>query len=208
MSKIKKAAEDLKYLLDRDYNKRTALNLVVNHYKSSDSERNYLQRYVFSDRDIELHMSRLYPIEKIAMGDVIIDGYNVLVTVEAILGGKELVKGMDGFLRDNSAIFSRYIFDKNTKKALKKTVLTLKEYMPRSVLFLFDSQMSHSGELASYVRCKLNELGLSGDARTSRIVDKEIVDMNGITVTTDSIIIEKVDRVVDIGSAIYERLES
>ncbi|HDH40953.1 MAG TPA: DUF434 domain-containing protein [Candidatus Altiarchaeales archaeon] len=31
---IKKAAQDLKYLLDRGYNKKTSLNLVVNHYKA------------------------------------------------------------------------------------------------------------------------------------------------------------------------------
>lgn len=205
MLEIKNAAQDLKYLLDRDYNKKTSLNLIVNRYKLNDKQRNFLQRYVFSEKDIKLHKSRLFSIEKIAGKDIIIDGYNVLITVEAILNKKELVRGMDGFLRDTSAIFSKYIFDKNTKKALKRIILTLKEYKPRFVLFIFDSQISHSGELTGYVRHKLNESGLNGNARTSRSADKEIVDLNEITMTSDSIIIEKVDGAVDIGSVIYEK---
>jgi len=204
---IKKAAQDLKYLLDRGYNKKTALNLVVNHYRLNEKQRNFLQRYVFSERDIQLHRSRLFSIKKISGRYIVIDGYNVLVTVEAILS-KNLVRGMDGFLRDTSAIFSKYKFDENTKRALKTIILTLREYKPRFVLFIFDSQISHSGDLASYVRHKLNEFGLEGDARTSMSADKEIVDLNQITITTDSIIIEKVDSVVDIGSIIHEKQPS
>jgi len=206
MSVIKKAAQDLRYLLDRNYNKKTSLNLVVNHYKLNEKQRNFLQRYVFSEKDIQLHKSKLFSIKKISEKYIVIDGYNVLVTVEAILNKKNLVRGMDGFLRDTSAIFSKYKFDKNTKKALKTVILALREYKPRFVLFIFDSQISHSGELASYVRHKLNEFGLKGDARTSRSADKEIVDLNEITMTTDSIIIERVDRVVDIGSTLHEKM--
>ncbi len=201
----KKAAHDLKYLLDRGYNKKTSLNLVVNHYKLGEKQRNFLQRYVFSEGDITLHRSKLIPIEKIAGRDVVLDGYNVLVTAEAVLNKKELVGGMDGFLRDTSAVFSRYRFDKNTKKALKEIISLLKKYRPRSAVFIFDSQISHSGELASYVRHKLTESGLKGDALISRSADRDIVDLNRITMTSDSIIIERVDLVVDVGSALQVR---
>ncbi|RLI54237.1 MAG: DUF434 domain-containing protein, partial [Candidatus Thorarchaeota archaeon] len=102
MSVIKKAAQDLKYLLDRGYNKKTSLNLVVNRYKLNENQRNFLQRYVFSERDIQMHRSRLLSIEKISGRYIVIDGYNVLVTVEAILNKRNLVRGMDGFLRDTS----------------------------------------------------------------------------------------------------------
>ncbi|MBN2015139.1 MAG: DUF434 domain-containing protein [Candidatus Altiarchaeota archaeon] len=199
MSNTREAASDLKYLLDRGYNKRTSLNLVVDHYVLDKKGRNFLQRYVFSEKDIRLHRSRSIPIEKIEGKTVVVDGYNVLITVEAILNDKEIIEGMDGFLRDNSGVFSKYVFGEDTKKALKKIIYKLKEYKPKNVLFIFDSQISKSGELAAYVRRKLKEHSLSGDAKTSRSADKEITEMNEITISTDSIIIEKVDKVVDLG---------
>lgn len=204
MSNTKKAAPDLKYLLDRGYNKKTSLNLVVNHYGLDEKQRNFLHRYVFSEKDIRLHKSKNIPIEKIAHKNVVVDGYNVLVTVESILKNREVVEGMDGFLRDTSAIFSKYRFDEDTKKAVKKIILTLKEYKPRSVLFIFDAQISRSGELAAYIRHKLREHSLQGDAKTSRSTDKEITEINQVTISTDSIIIEKVDKVVDLGSIIHK----
>lgn len=45
--KLKMAAEDLKYLLNRGYRKSVALKFVANHYLLGRDERNYLARYVF-----------------------------------------------------------------------------------------------------------------------------------------------------------------
>jgi len=122
------AIDDMKYLLNRGYKKKTALNFVSNHYGLDRKGRNFLLRYVFSDRDIEEHKSKLVPIESIRGRDVVIDGYNVLVTVETILNNGKVVRGMDGFLRDTSGVFSKYRFDKNTKNAINSILDMLKKY--------------------------------------------------------------------------------
>ena len=196
------AIDDMKYLLNRGYKKKTALNFVSNHYGLDRKGRNFLLRYVFSDRDIEEHKSKLVPIESIRGRDVVIDGYNVLVTVETILNNGKVVRGMDGFLRDTSGVFSKYRFDKNTKNAINSILDMLKKYKPRHILFIFDSQISMSGELAGYVRKKLREFDLEGDAKTSRSADHAIVSLNKIIMSTDSIIIRKVNCIVDIGNEI------
>lgn len=196
------AAQDMKYLLDRNYPKSTALNLVVNHYKLNKEQRNFLVRYVFSDDEIRDHKSKLISIKKISGKEVVIDTYNTLITVEAILTGKETVKGMDGFLRDTSAIFSKYRFDKNSKEAVKKILEVLFKYEPKSILFILDSQISKSGELASFIRNELKKFSLNGNAKTSKRADFEIIKLNQITFTSDSAIIERVDKVVDIGGEI------
>lgn len=208
MRAIKKAAEDFKYLLNRAYNKTTALNLVVNHYKLNKEERNILMRYVFSDREITLHKSKRISLKKIRGREVVVDGYNTLITVEAILAGKKLIRGMDGFLRDTSATYSKYSFTEYTKKASEAIIQKIREYQPKSVTFIFDSQMSRSGELAAYIRSKLKDSGLRGDAKTSSNADREIIKTNAVTITTDSIIISKVDKVVDLGTAIMKNQRS
>ena len=199
---LNKAAADMKYLLDRSYPRSTALNLVVNHYGLSKEQRNFLVRYVFSDDEIRGHKSRLIPVKEIVGGDVVVDTFNVLITVEAVLTGGETVEGMDGFLRDTSAVFSNYRFDETSGKALNKILEVLSGHKPASVLFILDSQISRSGELASFIRNKLGEFSLEGDARTCRNADYEIIKLNWITCTSDSVIIGRVDRVVDMGGEI------
>ncbi len=194
------AIKDFKYLLDRNYNKITALNLVVNHYKLGKEERNFLLRYVFSENEIKEHKSKLCSIEEINGKRIVIDGYNVLITVEAILEGKRVIRCMDGFVRDTSRIFSNYKFNKNTETAVKKILRILPRYKPKFILFVFDSQVSRSGELASYVRREIMNLSLDGDAKTSSIADSYITKLNWITLTSDSAIIENVEKVVDLPS--------
>lgn len=196
---LKKASQDMKYLLDRGYKKTTALNFVANHYRLSKHERNFLVRYVFSEKEIRNHKSKLISPKEITGKNLVIDTYNVLITIQEIISGKEIVKGMDGFLRDTSAIFSKYRFNEDTKNAIEKILGILSHYRPKFVLFILDSQISRSGELASYIRDKLGEFCISGDARISRNADREIIKQNRIILTSDSIIIEKAKNVADLG---------
>jgi len=193
-----KAAADMKYLLNRGYNRNTSLNLVVNRYHLDPNERNILRRYVFSEHEIRAHKSKLITPDKIKGNTLVVDGFNVLITVESINENKNLVLGMDSILRDSSGVFSNYRFDSKTKKALKQITDFLKKHNPGKVLFIFDSQISKSGQLAAYVRKKLDEAGVSGDAKTSKNADQQIININEITASSDSHIIESVDEIVDI----------
>jgi len=199
---LDKASQDLKYLLDRNYTRTTAINLVVNRYKLSEKNRNLLHRYVFPEKEIRAHRKKLCPLRRMRGKKIVIDGYNVLITVEAVLEGKDAILGMDGILRDVKGIFSKYKFDKNSEKATDKILEKLKKFSPSFTLFIFDSQISKSGELAAFVRERMEEHGLTGDAITSPHADKEIKKLNCITLSSDSIIIENVDRVIDLPSKI------
>jgi hypothetical protein len=200
--------KDLKFLLDRGYKRKSALNLVSTRYSLDKKQKNFLLRKVFSEKEIKEHKRKLIPVKKIKGEKIIIDTYNVLITVETILskkGERELVEGMDGFLRDFRGIFSSYKFDENTKIALEKIFKVLKKFEPEFSLFILDSQISRSGELASYIRQKLSEYNLKGNAQTKRSADSFICKKNLITLTSDTKIIEKVDRVVDIGAEINRK---
>ncbi len=195
---LQKASEDMKYLLDRGYSRNASLNLTVNRYHLDMGERNYLRRYVFSENEIRVHKSKLIPVREINGEKVVVDGFNVLITVEAVLKNRDLVEGMDCILRDTSRVFSSYRFGSETKTALGKLMDLFMEYGPEEVFFIFDSQISRSGELSSYVRKKMGESGIPGDARTAKSADGEIIELNHITASSDSHIIESVDRIIDL----------
>jgi len=199
------AAADMKYLLDRGYHKSAAMNYVADHYRLNSGERNRLVRYVFSEKEIRDHRDKLMPIRKISGEDVVVDGYNILITSQAILAGKEIVEGMDGLVRDTSATFSKYRFDENCREAAAAVLKILAECKPASVLFIFDSQMSRSGELAGYLRHEMKKVALPGDAKTKKDADRAIKRLKRITLTSDSAIIGKVGRVADLPRELLTR---
>ncbi len=49
MNKLNDARMDLRFLLNRGYRKKIALNFVGNHYLLNKDERNYLSRQIFSN---------------------------------------------------------------------------------------------------------------------------------------------------------------
>ena len=195
---LKNASKDFKYLLDRGYRRTPALNFVADHYRLGKQDRNFIIRFVFSEKEIRNHKSKLIPFPRIRRKNLVIDTYNVLVTAQAVISGKEVVRGMDGFLRDTSAVFSKYRFNEETKNAIEKILDILSDYGPGFVLFILDSQISRSGELASYIRERLKEKFIEGNARVSRNADREIKNLDWITATSDSVIIEKTKNAVDI----------
>nr|WP_243687848.1 DUF434 domain-containing protein [Methanobacterium formicicum] len=60
-----------------------------NHYLLGDLERNYLIRTVFPRAKIESRRNKLILLSDIKGKDVLLDGYNVLITVEALYREKK-----------------------------------------------------------------------------------------------------------------------
>lgn len=199
---VKRACEDFRYLLDRGYRRSTAVNIVSGHYRLSKKERNFVLRKVNSKEEIRDHKKRKVTLQSIRGKTLVIDGYNVLIATECALGRASLLKSQDGFHRDALGVFGRYKTSNYTTPAIDRILVVLKKHRPAKVVFLFDAQVSRSGQLAGTVRHKLKEAGLEGDARTSPSADYEIKSLNQITASSDSAIIEKVSKVVDLVGAL------
>jgi hypothetical protein len=56
----------------------------------------------------------------------------------------------------------------------ERIFIVISSYKPHSVLFVLDSRMSKSGELAGHIRKEVMRHGISKDVRTSRSADHEI----------------------------------
>ena len=125
--------------------------------------------------------------------DLMVDGYNVLITTEAVLKKRAFLCD-DGVLRDTEGIFGKYKITNNTFKALKMIECKIRDFKPRNVLFLFDSQISRSGEM-----CHM----LESEAKTSKNVDFVLKRSKKVVATSDSAIIKKVKNFVDIPLEIY-----
>lgn len=193
------AAKDYRYLLNRGYPRTSALRFVGDHYRLGKDERNRLVRGVFSECEDEDHRGRRVGVEEIQGGAVFVDGFNVLATAEAVLFHPDLVvAASDGFLRDVRGDFGRYRWTKQARETARKLLERLSAYDPDSVSFLFDRQVSKSGEIAAWMRGEMEKNGLLGTARTDPAVDRSLKQALGVVATSDSAVIERSERVVDL----------
>jgi hypothetical protein len=206
---LQKAAEDFRYLLNRAYPRKAALELVGNRHGLTFDERHLLHRGVFSDADSESRRKRKIPIGKVRNRDLAIDGYNVIITVEAGLSGQPLILGDDGFIRDISGLSGRFKKTGKTEEALQLIFEVVKKVKPYQTLFLFDSPISMSGRLAQEVRDLLKRESLLGDARALKVPEKILIGFPGVIATSDTAIIDRSKKVVDLaGYIIVQKIRS
>jgi hypothetical protein len=211
MLRLKDPICDLRFLLNRGYNRATAVRTVANRYRLPKADRHILMRAVFSENEAEEHRMKRVDIADINGRKVTVDGYNVLITVESGLKGKELFLSDDGFVRDVAATFGKYRFSNVSEKAIELILKGLERNSPSEVNFIFDSQVSFSGELCRLIRAKMSEIGLKGNAKTSDNADYEIILSRGIVCSSDTAIIKKADKLLDLPRHLgvkYQRLPS
>src|SRR4030042_605956 len=187
---LQKAAEDFRYLLNRAYPRKAALELVGNRYQLTSDQRHLLHRGVFSDMDSKGRRKKKISPNQIRGYGFVIDGHNVLITIEAGLSGRPLVLGDDGFIRDISGLSGNFQKTEMTVQALELLLNVLKRAKPRQTLFLFDSPISRSGELALEVRGRMQKESLPGDAMAVRVPEKILIGLPGTVATSDTVIID------------------
>ncbi len=206
MQEPEKAITDIRYLLDRGYPGKGAITFVCNHYRLDIKWRYVFTRVVFDRDTIKSRREKTVNFEDVIGEAVLVDGYNVLITVESALKGEPIYLCDDGFLRDIRGVFRNYRCSGLTKRAMDEILGIFTDFTPSRVEFLFDSQISKSGNMARWVEKKLKDVGLEGGARTSRHVDHDLKQSNGIIATADGCIIDEAAKVVNIQACVLEQL--
>ncbi len=204
--KLKSAVHDLRYLLNQEYPRDSAVEFVSDHYQLELDDRHLLARCVFSEEEVKDHKDRLINPLEIEGRRIGIDGYNALITVESILKNDRVVLCDDGVVRDLQAVFGKYKMSDSTEEAIIKILKLLKEFNPGRIDILYDKQVSKSGELAGFSRRQMTEIGVEGDARTTVGTDAKVWEYE-ISASSDRVIIERSEEILDIPAIFLERKE-
>ncbi len=199
---LQKAAQDFRFLLNRKYPRKTALELVGNRYELPSDERHLLHRGVFSDPDSESRRNKRASVGDVRGRDLAIDGHNVIITIEAGLSGRPLVLGDDGFIRDISGLSGSFKKTETTEKAIRLIIDAMKQIRPHRTLLLFDAPISKSGELAEEVRNYLRKKNLPADAMAVKVPEKILIGFPGVVATSDTAIIDRSKKVLDLAGYI------
>src|SRR5260370_9089312 len=98
----RRAAGELSWLLTRDYAMKGALKLVGDRHSLNDRQRLVVSRAACSDQSRERRSQTRLAIEDCKGKELIIDGFNLVITIEAALSGGVLMSSRDGCIRDLS----------------------------------------------------------------------------------------------------------
>src|SRR6266576_2339469 len=98
------AVGELSWLLTRDYSLKGALKLVGDRYMLTDRQRLAVARAACSDQSKERRAAALVNAAEGADKALIVDGFNLIITVEAALSSGVLMLCRDGCIRDLSSV--------------------------------------------------------------------------------------------------------
>ena len=202
---LQKAARDFRFLLNRGYPRKAALELVGNRYGLTSDERHLLHRGVFSDSDSESRRKKKVFLGDVLNQDLVIDGHNVLITIEAGISGRPLILGDDGFIRDISGVSGNFKKTETTEKAIQFIIRAIKKMRPTQTLFLLDAPISKSGELAEAVRNYLKKEDIFGNAMALRVPERILIGFPGVVATSDTAIINRSKKVLDLAGHVLRK---
>jgi hypothetical protein len=203
------AAEDLRFLLNREYPRDASLHVVGNRYNLDRDGRHLLRRAVFPDAIAEERGEKRVAIEELRGAKLAVDGYNCIITLESALKGKTICLADDGFVRDISGVSSGYHETPQTAEALGLIMDLLQFAATGETLFLLDSPISGSGALAARIRTLMQGHGIRGDASAIKVPERRMAGYKGIIASSDTAVIDQSDRVFDLaGYLITERLHT
>ena len=141
---LRQAVEELSWLLTRGYASEAAMKLVGDRYQLHKRQRAAVWRASCTDPSLERRVAT-----RGAGPEIVVDGFNVLVTVEAALSGAVLLRGRDGLIRDLASVHGTWRRVAETERALDLLVAALGDAAARWVI---DRPVSNSGRLAGMLR--------------------------------------------------------
>jgi hypothetical protein len=199
------AVADLSWLLSRGYAAKASLKLVGDHFALKERQRLAVARAACSDQHRESRERARLPLESINGQDLLIDGFNIIVTTEAALSGGVLIRCRDGCVRDMSSVHGSYRSVAETEEAIRLISETLLGAKPASALWLLDQPVSNSGRLARRIREMAAEHNWPWSVEVVMNPDNVLRSSDRIAVTSDSNVLDGVKAWINLGE-ILERL--
>ncbi len=199
------AAKDYKYLLNRGYNAITSLNLVSNHYKLSKEERLALYRSIHSNSIASSILRKTVEPQNLSSDLLIIDGFNVLITLTAALRCKQLIRGDDGFVRDILGVFGRVKYNRILFRAVYYLVYSLFSLNIERIVVVLDKNVKWSKLFSDILYKVLLTYVPYPSIFLAHKSDKKILSLNGIISSSDIVVLMHARKVFDIAGYIISR---
>jgi hypothetical protein len=199
------AVADFSLLLTKGYADKSALKLVGDKFNLTKRQRIAVMRSACSDRQLESRNNHRIEIESIKEQSLVIDGYNLLITIEAAMSGAVILKGKDGCFRDLASIHGTYRKVVETIPAVNLIGDFLSVFDINKALWLLDSPVSNSGRLKTIVGQLADQNNWDWEIELVPSPDAELKKTEQIVVSSDSVILDECRCWVNLAAEIITR---
>ncbi len=203
--RVQKAVYELCWLFDRGYARHSALRLVGDHYQLEQRQRLAIGRAACSVDNKNSRKRKCLKLTDIKNHPLIVDGFNLIITLEAAMAGAVLLRCRDGCIRDLSSVHGTYRQVAETKSVIEIIGQYLTAFKPASVHWLFDKPVSNSGRLAQLVLAVADAYGWNWQVDLLNNPDQAISASEKIAITTDSAILDAVQHWVNLTNYLLEQ---
>lgn len=203
---LREAVSDLSWLLSRGYSLDGSLKLVGDRYRLVRRQRLSVGRCAASDDAVAARAESHIEASAGHGSDLLIDGYNLLTTMEAALGGGVILLGRDGTYRDMASMHGTYRKVSETIPALTLIGASIAHLDVHEARWLLDSPVSNSGRLASVLRDLAKEQGWTWRVELVQNPDAVLKHATAeIVVSADSVVIDSAPRWLNLARHITDQ---
>jgi hypothetical protein len=199
---LRSAIADFSLLLTKGYAEKSSLKLVGDRFSLTERQRLAIMRNACSDQQLSSRKQREIQIVELAGKPIAVDGYNILITIEAAISGGVIFKGRDGCLRDLASIHGTYRKVTETIPAVQIIGEFLKEIGIAECLWLLDSPVSNSGRLKTLIRELTQQNNWRWEIRLSVSPDFELIKTDSIVASSDSVVLDRCKSWVNLAAEI------
>ena len=205
IANLKSALADFSLLLTKGYSAKSALKLVGDRFSLTQRQRLAIMRSACSDQQLMSRKQRQVKLTDLAGKPIAIDGYNVLITVEAAMSGAVIFKSRDGCLRDLASIHGTYRKVTETIPAVQLIGKFLKEHNVDNCLWLLDSPVSNSGRLKTLIGELAQKNNWNWEIKLLISPDAELAKTDMVVASSDSAVLDRCKSWVNLARAIIEK---
>jgi hypothetical protein len=201
---LKAAIEDYSLLLTKGYAEPSALKLVGDRFELNQRQRIAVMRSACSDQQLKSRSLRQIDIKSASGKAVAIDGYNLLITIEAALAGAPVFVGRDGCCRDICGLHGTYRRVQETIPAAELIGHFLAGVALSPIQWFFDSPVSNSGRLKATLLELAAKNNWNWQIGLSLNPDKVLIAADSAVVTSDSVILDDCRQWLNLAAVIIE----
>jgi hypothetical protein len=191
---LRQAVADLSWLLSHAYAEKSSLKLVGDRYRLTERQRMGVMRCACSDQALARRKEHEVAWGAAAGQCLLLDGYNVLTTVEAALAGGIILEARDGCYRDLASMHGSFRKVAETVPAIELVGRQLAELnVPRCVWYL-DRPVSNSGRLKAAIADLAERNGWDWQIELVNSPDMALINADQIAASADSVILDRCGR--------------
>jgi len=191
---MRRAADDLCWLLNRGYALHSALELVGNRFNLRDRQRLAVGRCAATTEAMARRQEHCLAADRLKGEELWLDGYNVLMVLEAALGGGVVLLGRDGCCRDVLGIHGSYHRVQETSPALQLIGELVSSWGVASCRWFLDRPVSNSGLLKAIILETAIQAGWNWQVDLEMNPDRVLMETRQVVSTSDSAILDRCER--------------